>query len=285
MGFIIFMLAVIGLPVGFFLASLIGQIILVKSSSYEEITGIRFLKFFFGFGNHKVDTKQGFSLFPFVEAQFRSDVEIDEERARKESLKGLIIIGIVAIIYFILFIVLFKPSPALLNSFSVGAFIGVIIALIMIVISAFKAKQKDDFRIRNIGFVFQEFKLLDKMTVEDNLNVLALEDIDVSSAKQIFSDLGIARKLKAKASTLSGGEKQRVAIARALVKKPSIVLADEPTGNLNYAIGEQVIRQLLDACRGKTLLCVTHDERLCPMFDRVLRLEEYATVKEAENNA
>ena len=106
-------------------------------------------------------------------------------------------------------------------------------------------KQKDAFRIRNIGFVFQDFKLLDKMTVEDNINVLALEGIDVSGAKQTLSDLGIGRKLKAKASTLSGGEKQRVAIARALVKKPSIVLADEPTGNLNYLIGEQVIRQII----------------------------------------
>lgn len=147
MGFIIFMLAVIGIPVGFFLASLIGQIILVKSSSYEEITGIRFLKFFYGFGNNKTDTKHGFSLFPFVEAEFRPDVEIDEDRARKESVKGLIIIGVVAVIYLILFIVLFKPSPAYLNSFSVGAFIGVIIALIMIAISSLKAKQKDDFRI------------------------------------------------------------------------------------------------------------------------------------------
>ena len=147
MGFLIFLLAVIGIPVGFFLASLIGQIILVKSSSYEEITGIRFLKFFFGFGNNKTDTKQGFSLFPFVEAQFKPDVEIDEERAKKESLKGLIIIGIVAMIYFILFLVLFKPSPYYLNAFSVGALIGVIISLIMITISAFKAKQKDDFRI------------------------------------------------------------------------------------------------------------------------------------------
>ena len=153
------------------------------------------------------------------------------------------------------------------------------------VMTSLSQKQKDAFRIRNIGFVFQDFKLLEKMSVEDNINVLALEGIDVSGTKRILSDLGIGRKLKAKASTLSGGEKQRVAIARALVKKPSIVLADEPTGNLNYAIGEQVIRQLLDACRGKTLLCVTHDERLCLMFDRVLRLEDYATVKEAENDA
>lgn len=147
MGFIIFLLAVIGIPVGFFLASLIGQIIFVKSSSYEEITGIRFLKFFYGFGSNKGAHKAGFSLFPFVEAEFKSDVEIDEERAKKESLKGLIIIGVAALIYLILFIVLFKPSPALLNAFSIGAFVGVIIALIMIIISAFKAKQKDDFRI------------------------------------------------------------------------------------------------------------------------------------------
>ena len=153
------------------------------------------------------------------------------------------------------------------------------------VITSLSQKQKDAFRIRNIGFVFQDFKLLDKMSVEDNIGVLALEGIDTGSTKQILTDLGIAHKLKARASTLSGGEKQRVAIARALVKKPSIVLADEPTGNLNYAIGEQVIKQLLDACRGKTLLCVTHDERLCPLFDQVLRLEDYATVKEAEYDA
>ena len=153
------------------------------------------------------------------------------------------------------------------------------------VITSLSQKQKDAFRIRNIGFVFQDFKLLDKMSVEDNIGVLALEGIDTGSTKQILTDLGIAHKLKARASTLSGGEKQRVAIARALVKKPSIVLADEPTGNLNYAIGEQVIKQLLEACRGKTLLCVTHDERLCPLFDQVFRLEDYATVKEAEYDA
>ena len=153
------------------------------------------------------------------------------------------------------------------------------------VVTSLSQKQKDAFRIRNIGFVFQDFKLLDKMSVEDNIGVLALEGIDTGSTKQILTDLGIVHKLKARASTLSGGEKQRVAIARALVKKPSIVLADEPTGNLNYAIGEQVIKQLLEACRGKTLLCVTHDERLCPLFDQVLRLEDYATVKEAEYDA
>ncbi|MCR4620795.1 MAG: ATP-binding cassette domain-containing protein [Clostridiales bacterium] len=153
------------------------------------------------------------------------------------------------------------------------------------VISSLSQAQKDAFRIRNIGFIFQDFKLLEKMSVEDNLNVLSLEGVNVKDSGQILAKLGIAHKLKARASTLSGGEKQRVAIARALVKHPSIVLADEPTGNLNYAIGEQVIIQLLDACKGKTLLCVTHDERLCPMFDRVLRLEEYASIKEANIHA
>lgn len=66
---------------------------------------------------------------------------------------------------------------------------------------------------------------------------------------------------------LSGGEKQRVAIARAIVKMPDIILADEPTGNLNFEIGEAVIRELLEVSRGKTLIAVTHDERLGKYFD------------------
>ena len=66
---------------------------------------------------------------------------------------------------------------------------------------------------------------------------------------------------------LSGGEKQRVAIARAIVKKPEIILADEPTGNLNFSIGEAVIKQLVEISKGKTLIAVTHDERLGKYFD------------------
>ena len=77
-----------------------------------------------------------------------------------------------------------------------------------------------------------------------------------------------------KVKHLSGGEKQRVAIARAIVKKPEIILADEPTGNLNFAIGEAVIKQLIEVSKGKTLIAVTHDERLGKYFDHIIDMNQ-----------
>ena len=86
--------------------------------------------------------------------------------------------------------------------------------------------------------------------------------------------IGIAEKKNARIKHLSGGQKQRVAIARALVKKPDIILADEPTGNLNFTIGEQVIQQLVAVAAGKTLIAVTHDDRLAKYFDAVIDMNE-----------
>lgn len=128
-------------------------------------------------------------------------------------------------------------------------------------------REKDKFRIEKIGYIFQDFKLIDEMTVMDNIAILKLEKVDISPADEILDALGIADKKNKKVRNLSGGEKQRVAIARALVKKPEIILADEPTGNLNFAIGEAVIKQLLEVSKGKTLIAVTHDERLAKYFD------------------
>ncbi len=131
-------------------------------------------------------------------------------------------------------------------------------------------KEKDRFRIRKIGYIFQDFKLIPDMTVRDNIDILHLEGIDTSGADALLSRLGMKQKKNQKIRHLSGGERQRVAIVRALVKKPPIILADEPTGNLNFAIGEQVIRELTEASRGKTLIAVSHDERLAPYFDHVI---------------
>ena len=78
-------------------------------------------------------------------------------------------------------------------------------------------------------------------------------------------------------SPFSGGERQRVAIARAFVKAPDIILADEPTGNLNYEIGRSVVEQMLAIARGKTLIAVTHDDRLAPLFDCVIDMNEIAS--------
>ena len=128
-------------------------------------------------------------------------------------------------------------------------------------------KQKDKFRIEKIGYIFQDFKLIDEMTVMDNLGILKLEKVDISGIDDVLESLEILDKKNKKVKHLSGGEKQRVAIARAIVKKPEIILADEPTGNLNFSIGEAVIKQLVEISKGKTLIAVTHDERLGKYFD------------------
>ena len=136
--------------------------------------------------------------------------------------------------------------------------------------SAASQKEKDKFRIEKIGYIFQDFKLIADMTVADNIGILRLESIDISDMDDMLRALDIYEKKNAKIKHLSGGQKQRVAIARALVKRPDIILADEPTGNLNFAIGEQVIQKLIEVSKGKTLIAVTHDDRLAKYFDEVI---------------
>lgn len=135
-------------------------------------------------------------------------------------------------------------------------------------------KEKDRFRIAKIGYIFQDFKLISEMSVMDNINILRLEGVDTSEATSLLKKLGIYDQRNKKIKHLSGGQKQRVAIVRALVKKPDIILADEPTGNLNFAIGEQVMAQLTAVAKGKTLIAVTHDERLSKYFDAVIDMNE-----------
>lgn len=135
-------------------------------------------------------------------------------------------------------------------------------------------KEKDKLRINKIGYIFQDFKLINEMTVNDNINILKLENINVDNIDEVLKELGILDKKHKKIKYLSGGEKQRVAIARAIVKKPEIILADEPTGNLNFTIGKKVIEELLNISKGKTLIAVTHDERLAEYFDYIIDMNE-----------
>lgn len=153
--------------------------------------------------------------------------------------------------------------------------------------TASSQKAKDKFRIEKIGYIFQDFKLIEEMTVADNIGILRLEGVDITGMDEMLSTLEILEKKNAKIKHLSGGQKQRVAIARALVKKPDIILADEPTGNLNFAIGEQVIKELVRVSEGKTLIAVTHDDRLAKYFDFVIDMNAvtngmHDTVKEGE---
>lgn len=156
-----------------------------------------------------------------------------------------------------------------------------------ITISSKSQKDKDKFRIESIGYVFQDFKLINDMTVADNIEILRLEGVNTDGMDDMLESLGILEKKNSKIKHLSGGQKQRVAIARALVKRPDIILADEPTGNLNFAVGEQVIKELVNISKGKTLIAVTHDDRLAKHFDVIVDMNQLTngmrdTVKEKD---
>ena len=141
---------------------------------------------------------------------------------------------------------------------------------------------KDAFRVQHIGCVFQDFKLIEEMSVADNIEILKLEHVDISGMDDVLGRLGILKQKNRRVAKLSGGEKQRVAIARALVKQPDIIIADEPTGSLNFAIGGRIMKELISAAKGKTLICVTHDDRLSELFDVVLDMNKIATSTEEE---
>ncbi len=133
------------------------------------------------------------------------------------------------------------------------------------------------FRRRSIGFVFQFFNLIPTLTVLENLLLpLELNGLDggAAEARALLERVGLADRAPSFPDRLSGGEQQRVAIARALIHRPELVLADEPTGNLDEDTGDRVIDVLEDLARGdgRTLVVVTHSEELARRADRVLRL-------------
>lgn len=144
-------------------------------------------------------------------------------------------------------------------------------------------RARDRFRVESVGYIFQDFKLIEEMTVEDNIRVLELEGVDVSGMRDMLAALGIEKLRRRRVQRLSGGEKQRVAIARALIKRPRIVLADEPTGNLNYEIGREVVKLLTDRAKGMCVIAVTHDDRLAGMFDHRIDMKDVILPARAEN--
>ena len=150
------------------------------------------------------------------------------------------------------------------------------------VISQMTQRQRDNYRIRHIGNIFQDFKLLEDMTVADNINVLRLEHVDTAHMDALLDHLGILSLRNRRVRRLSGGERQRVAIARALIKEPHMILADEPTGSLNFETGERVVQQLIENAGSGTLIVVTHDDRLTPQFDRVIDMNAVAHFTSAE---
>lgn len=142
-----------------------------------------------------------------------------------------------------------------------------------------KEEQRTIFRRRNIGFVFQSFQLVDELTVEQNIVFPIL--LDYRKPEQTFVDeilevLGLKERRHHLPSQLSGGQQQRVAIGRALITRPKLILADEPTGNLDSKNSQEVMDLLIKASRHyqQTILMITHNRNLTASVDRVLRVTD-----------
>ena len=153
-------------------------------------------------------------------------------------------------------------------------------------VSALKEKDRTDVRKGQIGFVFQSFNLIDELNVEENIELpLTYLNIPAKERKQkvqeIMKRMAISHRAKHFPHQLSGGQQQRVAIARAVVFGPKIILADEPTGNLDSKNGIEVMKLLTELHReGTTIVMVTHSDRDASMAQRVIKLFDGKVVEE-----
>lgn len=151
-------------------------------------------------------------------------------------------------------------------------------------LSEMNAEQLALFRRRKVGFIFQQYNLIPDLNVYDNI-IFPLEldgvQIDKEFVQELLNTLHITDKIKMLPSMLSGGEQQRVAIARALVTKPAIILADEPTGNLDTSASHDVIGLLKVIAKKyqQTLLIITHDLDIAQTADRIVRLQDGKILK------
>lgn len=149
-----------------------------------------------------------------------------------------------------------------------------------------KGNQLAVFRRKKIGFIFQDFNLIPSLNVWENI-VLPMgldgRKVNKESVMKIITQIGLEEKVKAMPNTLSGGQKQRVAIARALVSSPAIILADEPTGNLDSKTELEVMNVLKKCVKdfNRTLVMITHDETIAQMADVVVVIEDGKVVRKS----
>lgn len=145
-------------------------------------------------------------------------------------------------------------------------------------VSHYTDQQRSYLRCRQIGFVFQSFNLLPRTTALENVEVPALysgDQIDHEKARRLLDRVGLGERGAHFITELSGGEQQRVAIARALMNDPPLILADEPTGNLDTASGESILKLLTELHReGRTIILVTHDETIAAYAEREFLIQD-----------
>ena len=153
-----------------------------------------------------------------------------------------------------------------------------------------KEKEKSKVRKQNIGFIFQNFNLIDELSVYDNIELpLIYNNVSSSERKKkveiIAERLGISHRLKHYPQQLSGGQQQRVAVARALINDPKIILADEPTGNLDSKNGNEVMELLTDLhAQGSTILMVTHSDYDASFSQRTIFMKDGMVISEKNNS-
>jgi putative ABC transport system ATP-binding protein len=146
-------------------------------------------------------------------------------------------------------------------------------------ITTMKDNELTKLRREHIGFVFQFFNLLPMLNAEENVKLplsVAGEKAEPGWFAELVSKVGLADRLRHRPAELSGGQQQRVAVARSLVAKPTVVFADEPTGNLDSKTGEEILKLLRDSSDsyGQTIVMVTHDPRAAAIADRILYLAD-----------
>ena len=156
-------------------------------------------------------------------------------------------------------------------------------------VASFSEKQRAELRKANIGFVFQNFNLIDELTVYENVELpLIYNGIKLSErksrVKEILERIGIAHRAKHYPLQLSGGQQQRVAVARALVTNPKLILADEPTGNLDSKSGNDVMELLSELhADGATIIMVTHSSYDAQFSSRIITLKDGEIISQKEN--
>ena len=141
-------------------------------------------------------------------------------------------------------------------------------------VSSFSERELTSYRRYDVGFVFQFYNLVQNLTALENVELASQICRDPLDPAEVLSKVGLADRMDNFPAQLSGGEQQRVAIARAIAKNPKLLLADEPTGALDYQTGKQVLGLLQDASSemGKTVVLITHNQAFCSIADRVIHI-------------